>query len=350
MSSALPRALLHRATLSDVAREAGVSLATVDRALNRRPGVRAPTLERVNLAVEKLGYRPDPIASRLASREVLRFAFVLPAGSNEFMEDLRLAAHDTATWLSAQRAFVDVINVDVFDPDALAHTLETIDPAYRGVAVVALDHPRVRAAIDDLAERGVSVVTLVSDVPTSRRVRYVGIDNTAAGRTAGTLLGRFTGGRPGTVGIIAGSLALRDHAERLFGLGQVLGGEYPALRALPVRESRDSIDQARAIAAALLDEHPDLVALYNTGAGNRGIAQALEDAGRAASVVFVGHDLTAHTRRLLVRGVMDAVINQDAGHQSRSAARLLLAHCTGDAIVAAQERIRIDIFLRDNLP
>ena len=47
---------------------------------------------------------------------------------------------------------------------------------------------------------------------------------------------------------------------------------------------------------------------------------------------------------------MDAVINQDAGHEARSAARVLMAQCEGEAIVADQERIRIDIFIRDNLP
>jgi LacI family transcriptional regulator len=82
----------------------------------------------------------------------------------------------------------------VFDPDVLAGALEELSPAYHGVAVIALDHPRVRAAIDDLAARGVAVVTLVSDAPSARRLHYVGIDNPAAGRTASTLMGRFLSG------------------------------------------------------------------------------------------------------------------------------------------------------------
>jgi len=87
-----------------------------------------------------------------------------------------------------------------------------------------------------------------------------------------------------------------------------------------------------------------------TSAPATGIAAALEAAGRERDVIFIGHDLTDHTRRFLVRGVMDAVINQDAGHEARSAARVLLAHCTGEPILPEQERIRIDIFLRDNIP
>ena len=46
-----------RATLEDVARTAGVSLATVDRVVNRREGVRGKTIARVEAAVARLGYR-----------------------------------------------------------------------------------------------------------------------------------------------------------------------------------------------------------------------------------------------------------------------------------------------------
>lgn len=339
-----------RMTLVDVAREAGVSLATVDRVLNGRPGVRQPTVTRVRAAIEKLGYRPDPIASRLAQGGRYRFCFVLPTGTNSFMTNLGEAVAEAASLIAGQRAFIDIRRIDVFDPEALATALERIESHYHGVSVVALDHPRVRAAIDDLVARGIAVATLVSDVPTSRRQWYVGIDHTAAGRTAGTLMGRFAGGRSGPVGVIAGSLSLRDHVERQFGFGQIISDEYPNLHILPARVGRDDRELTRQAAGAILAEHPDLVGIYNIGAGNEGVADALEEAGRTRKTVLIGHDLTAHTRRLLLTGGMDAVINQDPGHQARSAARLLLAHCTGEPVVAAQERIRIDIFLRDNLP
>jgi LacI family transcriptional regulator len=85
----------------------------------------------------------------------------------------------------------------------------------------------------------VTVVTLVSDVPRAHRAHYVGIDNSAAGRTAASLLGRFLGGRSGKVGLIAGSIALRDHIERQLGFEQVISRDFPALHLLPVREGRD---------------------------------------------------------------------------------------------------------------
>jgi len=109
------------------------------------------------------------------------------------------------------------------DPEALAQALARLSSeALTGVAVVATDNAPVRHAIGRLAATGVSVVTLVSDAPASLRAHYVGIDNSAAGRTAASLMGRFLRGVTGRVAVVAGSMLLRDHAERRFGFEQVL--------------------------------------------------------------------------------------------------------------------------------
>jgi LacI family transcriptional regulator len=266
------------------------------------------------------------------------------------MSNLSVQVERTSGWLASQNGYIDVMHVDVFDPNALATALEPLSSTYHGVATVALDHTRVRAAIDDLVARGVHVVTLVSDAPSSRRAHYVGVDNPAAGRTTASLMGRFLGGRKGKIGVIVGSMSLRDHTERHFGFHQVLSGEYPDLVVLPAREGRDDAEQNRALTAALLNEHPDLIGLYNVGAGNEGVAAVLEASGRARDITWIAHELTADTRRFLLSGLVDAIINQDPGHEARSAARILLAHCLGEPIIPDQERIRIEIFLRDNLP
>ncbi len=337
-------------TLRDVSREAGVSLATADRVLNGRPGVREATAQRVRSACERLGYQANPFAARLARGGRYRLAFVLPKGANSFMQRLAEQVARTAAHLAPQRAYLEIVHVDTFDPAQLAATLEGLGESHQGVAVVALDHPLVRRAIDGLAARGVCVVTLVSDVPASGRLRYVGVDNIAAGRTAGTLLGRFAGGRTGPVGIIIGSAELRDHAERLQGFELVLSQEHQRLTVLPPRTGEDDDAASEAVTAGLLAEHPDLVGLYSIGAGNGGVARALQRSGRAQDIVFVGHELSEAARRWLQDGTMDAVINQDAGHEARSAARVMLAELMGEPILNDQERIRIEIFLRDNLP
>ena len=58
-------------------------------------------------------------------------------------------------------------------------------------------------------------------------------------------MGRYLRGRKGKVGLIAGSLSLRDHIERQFGFEQVMAHDYPNLTLLPVREGRDDRHKVR---------------------------------------------------------------------------------------------------------
>jgi LacI family transcriptional regulator len=337
-------------TLRDIARQAGVSLATVDRVLHNRPGVRPDTVRRVKDAMERTAFQPHAAASELARTRSRRFVFVMPSGVNLFMQQIQAHLGEMASWLSARRLIVETLETDVFDPTILAAKLEQLVGQVDGVAVVALDHPGVRAAINDLVESGAKVVTLVSDVPSSRRHHYVGIDNIAAGRTAGALVGRFVGGRQGCVAIVAGSRGLRDHAERIFGFNQVLASEFPRLKVLPVAEGHDDDERSERLMLRLLREHHDIIGLYNVGAGTSGVAKALTETGRDREVMFVGHDVTVLTRKLLLNGVMDAAISQNPGHEARAAVRVLLALARGEPILSEQETIRIDIVMRDNLP
>jgi len=337
-------------TLQDIAREAGVSVATVDRVLHGRSGVRADTARRVREAVARYDFRPSRAGAELARGKLMRFALIAPIGDNIFMQMIRDQVDELTGWLASRRATVETILTDVFNPPVLSEALESLMGRFDGVAVVALDHQSVRAAIDDLVASGMFVVTLVSDVPGSRRHHYVGIDNVAAGRTAASLIGRLSHSRVGKIGVIAGSQLLRDHAERIFGFQQVIGLEYPNLILVGPVEGGDQDSLNESLMAKLLADHADLVGVYNVGAGTPGVAKAISDAGREREIVFVAHDLTSFTRRALLRGVIDAVVHQDPGREARSAMRVLLGLIRREPVLTEQEKIPIEIIMRDNLP
>ena len=318
--------------------------------MNGRPGVRDVTAARVRDAIERLGYQANPLASRLA-RGAHRLAFVLPRGTNPFMQALSAQIERLALHLAAQLVSIEIIAVDAFDPVAQAEALAQAGRSgVDGIAVVAIEHERVQAAIDALAGAGMPIVTLVSDAPASKRDHYVGIDNLAAGRTAGALLGRFVGKQPGGVGVVLGSAALSDHMDRLRGFTETLERDFAHLRLLPAKVGQDDDDRSGQAALAFLHDQPDLVGLYAAGAGTPGIAAALHAAGRGRDIVLIGHELDPAACAWLREGTIDALIHQDAGHEARSAVRLLLSRSSDGAVLADQERIRIEIFLRDNLP
>jgi ABC-type sugar transport system, periplasmic component len=338
-------------TVHDIAARAGVSLATVDRVLNRRPGVRSVTRDRVETAIAELGYVRDVAAANLAKNRLYPFVFIIPTSDNSFMVALRSEVEAVAKRGATERLDLKLVDVPAFDAAALVDAIDRVradNPA--GVALVAVDAPEVAEAIGRLAADGIPVVTLVSDLPNSARQHYAGIDNTAAGRTAASLLGRFVGGRQGKLLVLAGSMLVRDHRERLEGFRAVIGAEFPHLTILPVLEGRDDPRLAEELVSGALDRNADVLGIYSLGAGNRGLVRALERRAGKPHIFTISHELTGTTRTALKTGLIDAVLNQDPGHEVRSAIRVLKAKADEQEIVEAQERIRLDIFLKDNLP
>ena len=339
-----------RPTVHDIADKAGVSLATVDRVLNDRPGVRAVTRARVEQAIAALGYVRDVAAANLAKSRVYPLVFILPEGDNPFMRGLEAEVRHAGLHSPAERTRLSVATVPAFDAPALAAAIDAaIAEGVSGIAAVAVDAPEVSAAIARAHAAGIPFVTLVSDLAGSGRDHFVGVDNIAAGRTAGSLMGRFLGDRSGPVAVLAGSMRLRDHGERLEGFLAAMAAMPHTRAILPTLEGQDDPDLSFALIAGCLTSVPDLAGIYSLGAGNRGLVAALAARDRA-DICVIAHELTADTRAALETGLIDAVLNQDAGHEVRSAIRVLRAKADGLPVNAAQERIRLDIFIRDNLP
>lgn len=339
-----------RAKLHDVAREAGVSLATVDRVLNQRAGVSARTLLRVQEAVQRLAFQREASTAPQPRGGSWLLCFLLPAGQNSFVDQLREALHALTPWLTEQHARVDVRTTDAFAPAAASAAVRRLRGQYDAVVLMLEDHPLVREAVERMAGDGTCVITLVSDIQARARNHFVGIDNHAAGRTAAALLARSLTGRNGPVGVVMGSQTLHDHAARLRGFRELMAAEHPQLELLPPLACQDRPESARPLVAQLLAERPDLAGLYSIGAGNDGIHAALRNSGAAGRVAWVCHELTPHTRAALLDGTASAVIGQSAAQEAKLACGLALARLRRQRNVADAAPIRIEIYLKDNLP
>lgn len=338
-------------TVHDIAREAGVSLATVDRVLNARPGVRAQTVARVHAAVAQLGYVRDHNAANLARRRVYRFAFVLPEGPGQFVQTLHAGLAEALDGQPAERLSAHVLRVPGADPHEIARTLRSLRPnRCDGVAVLAPETPQVRDAIAHLKTAGLPVVALASDLPNSARDYFVGIDNRQAGRTAAVLMGRFAGHRAGRILVFTNSLQARDSLERRLGFDEVMAARFPHLVPLPTMESFDDPERMARLAARAATLCGDSVGVYSMGAGNAPLLRGLREARPPGALTVIAHELTPVTRQALIDGAVDALIAQDVGHLVRSALRVLRAKRDGLPIFAAQERIRTEIVIRENLP
>ncbi|NNE89056.1 MAG: substrate-binding domain-containing protein, partial [Silicimonas sp.] len=237
-----------------------------------------------------------------------------------------------------------------FDAQDFVAVLDRIDPRETdGVAVFSPETPSVRDAVKRVRDKGIAVVTLVSDLPSSDRDHFVGIDNVSAGRTAAQLMGRFAR-RSGKILFITGSRFARDHLERRQGFDLVIDEEFPDLEVVASFEGRDDPELIYSLLPDVFDNHPNICGIYSSAAGNEGLIRFLKDRKAADDIVVIGHELTPLSQQALRAGHFDAVISQDSGHLVRSCTRLLRATADSAPYNPAQERIRIDIYIKENMP
>ncbi|MEZ5796977.1 MAG: LacI family DNA-binding transcriptional regulator [Paracoccaceae bacterium] len=339
-----------RPTVNDIAREAGVSLATVDRVLNDRPGVKAKTVSAVQEAVARLGYVRDMAAANLARQRHYQMVAVLPQGAGQFVETLETALREAAQAAATARTDLRILHYPAEDSHALAARLAQLaEQDVAGAAVMAPETPVLRDAVKAMKSKGIPVIALVSDLPSTDRDHFVGIDSHAAGRTAGLLMGRFVGPGPGQIIAIAPSMQLRDAIERRRGFDEVMLADFPQLEVLPTLETHGSGVQLRQALTERLRHASQVRGIYLLGSGHRALAAALADLGLTGRFAVIGHELTPHTRRALLAGHIDAVVTQNLGHLARSTLRILRAKADRTPIDAAQELLRIEIVIRENL-
>lgn len=303
----------------EIARAAQVSPTTVDRVLNERGSVSEALRRRVIEAARRLGVRrvlPDP------GHGLLRFDLVLARSGTHYFRQLQQSFAEAARILDArivmQRSFWDER-----DDERLAGFLARPALPRHGLIVVAHDDERIRAELARVIDSGVPVVTLMSDIGGIARHAYAGIDNYAAGRTAGYLLGRCCP-QPGRALVLTNSLRFRAHLERVGGCRDALAARAPWLRMEPAIETWDEPGLAARRVREALARWPDVAAIYDTGAASAGIEAALRELRPGPAPVWIAHEASAEHRALLREGRLALVIDQDPQAQALASLQHLL--------------------------
>ncbi|NOV02360.1 sugar-binding protein [Paenibacillus planticolens] len=177
-----------------------------------------------------------------------------------------------------------------------------------GIIVQGLNDNIFTPVINKAVERGIPVLTIDTDAPTSKRLAYIGTDNVEAGRRLGQIVVQTTGGT-GKIGVIIGSESAESQLQRLSGLRSVID-EYKGLQIVDVRASNISMMEAIQQAADMLQLHPDIGMMVGTSATDAfGILQAQKSLKRD-DIRIAGFDDLQETLDAIRKGEIEATVVQ----------------------------------------
>lgn len=335
-------------SIPDIARALGISIGTVDRALHERPGISPATRARVLKKAEELGYRPNIAARSLKLNRRIRIGAYFPQEIASFYDPLRAgvsAAAANPVGMSIDLVFRTFPRLDKGDLELLA---ADVDEGFDGVLLAPGDPRHIAPAIRALAERGVPVVCVSSDVPRSERMASVAVDALTSGAIAAELFGRVIQ-KPGQLATITGELTTLDHAEKLRGFAANLALLAPHLSLLPAMESHEQPDLAYEQALSLLSKTPRPLGIYVSTANSIPVLKALEEKDLLGEIQLITTDLFPELVPYIESGKVLATLHQRPFAQGKSAVEVLLNALVNGVKPNPLIRLAPHIVLRSNL-
>ena len=338
-----------RITLKRIAEEAGVSIGTVDRALNNRAGVNEASKQRVLEVARALGYRPNLFASALSRKSTIRIGVVFPAQPAAFYREIENGIDQAASELADYGVTVEKIRFDL-------HSAEQMQACLRGLIGAGFDGLAINAAgqaetedIDQLVNAGIPVVTFNTDALGSKRLFYIGSNTRESGRMAGELLSMLLGGE-GYVTVLGNFARTMPFLERFGGFIEYMQSGQTQLTVYPCMECGGDAGEIGASLETLLSHMPELKGIFCTGYSSTiGTVNALKRLNRR-DIRLIGYDLTDETVDALRDGWCDMLLYQEPFEQGYQAARLLARHLLNDWL-PRQTQLYLDtqIVVRSNM-
>jgi len=302
--------LANRATIRDVAQAAGVSVSTVDRAINGRAEVRAETLQRIAAAAHEVGYHGKGLfLGRLDARiPRLHLGFVLLKQNQEFYRNFAREIEHAVAMRHDIRGEVSVRYSSSQSPGEFADLLSDLGRECDAVAATAVNDRKLDGIVQDLKDRGIATFSMLNDFAQGIRKSYVGLNNLKVGRVAAWLVTR-TAARPGKIAVFVGGNRWHGHDLREVGFRSFVRESaegFVVLDSLVNLETRQLTYEAT---LDLLDRHPDLCGIYIAGGGMEGAFLALRELHPQPRVTLVVNELTSDSRAALIEGYATMVIS-----------------------------------------
>ena len=311
-------------TSKQIAELAGVSRGTVDRALHNRGRVRPEVAERIRQIAADLGYQPHPAAQALVlSNKEFKIGAYVQSTATPTMQDVLAGVEKAAEELKAFGVTTLIRKHYTIDKEVELQAIEEfVAEGCQAIALTPVTDPEVVKKIDELTDSGIPVVVFNGDLPESKRLSYVGMDNYVGGKILAVLMGNMLP-NGGKVLPITAHLTNYAHYIRAKGFQEVIRSDFPKIDLLPLQACFDNDAFAYEITKMTLVEHPDLAGVYSASNGTQGVCRAIDEAGLTGKIRVFTYDSNPPNVMDLREGRITLLIDQGAKVQGYRAMHIL---------------------------
>lgn len=294
--------MARRPTTQDVAREAGVSVTTVDRALNGRAKVREETMRKIAQAAHKVGYHARGLIEQNIDAAVpeMTFGFVFIKKGQEFYQNFAREAERAVAARTDIRGRAVIRFAPSQSPEDFAKALESLSHC-DAIAATAINHHLLAEVVSDLKARGVPVFSVLNDFAQGVRRNYIGLNNMKIGRIAAWTISK-TVPQPGKLAIFVGGNRWHGHDLREVGFRSYLRENAPAFSVLDTLVNLETRQLTYEATLDLVRRHPDLKGIYVGGGGMEGAIAALREVHASPRVALVVNEVTKESAAALREG------------------------------------------------
>lgn len=221
------------------------------------------------------------------------------------------------------------------DREAQIGVMETmITRGVDGIVLMPVDGTALARVAEEAKGAGIPVVIADSGLDWDGQVSFVATDNREAGRIAGRRLHELLGakGKAVMMRYTEGSESTKQREDGfLEGVAEQAGVELLSTN----QYAGNTKEGAQAVAENLLTAHPNLNGVFcSNESATHGMLRALEAAGLAGKVRFVGFDSSGTLLEGLRAGHIDALVLQDPVHMGDTAMRTLVGHLDGKDVAS----------------
>lgn len=350
MQASLFRQMSKRIRIKDIAERAGVSIGTVDRVIHNRGEVNAETRQKILDILNESGYQPNLIARALTSKKEYVIAVLIPSRNSEnpFWEKPLKGIMKAEKELRQFNVRVEKLFFDLFDEtEFVKQAQKVVELNPHGAVIAPIFSTEARRLTAMLDEAQIPYLFMNSDIREEKRVRFVGQDSFAGGYVAAKLI-HYGLKQKGTILIVnntKNSENFNHFAERNRGFTSYfkehkMAEDYKLVK----QDIFSSFDKTIQV---LFQEHPDIVAIYVSGAKSYLTGSYLERIGRK-DIILIGYDLMEKNTEYLEKGYIDFIISQRSEEQGYLSVIHLFNHIAKGETETDDILMPIDIITKEN--